>query len=233
MAEKKSRGEGRTRNWTCIVYPESAPEQWREVLDEEHIPWIESPLHDKDLNADNTPKKAHWHVLLMFEGVKEYEQVKAITDRLNAPTPQKCNGAKGLVRYMAHLDNPEKVQYDRSAIVAHGGADLDALFTPTNSQRYQYIKEMSEFIIDNNILEFKDIWVYAMQERYDDWFPLLSDSCTMPIKAFITSRRHCRPPEVIQRVFVKDSVTGEILSETVNGELRYIKPQSKESDTVE
>ena len=57
MASKKSNGEsygkGRTRSWTFIVYPDSAPENWRSILDEDHIQWIESPLHDKDLNADN------------------------------------------------------------------------------------------------------------------------------------------------------------------------------------
>ena len=91
-----------------MAYPESAPEGWRDVLDEQHIQWVESPLHDKDMNADGTPKKPHWHILLLFDGKKSYEQVKELTDKLHATIPQKCASAKGLVRYMAHLDNPEK-----------------------------------------------------------------------------------------------------------------------------
>ncbi|MDU7039740.1 MAG: Rep family protein, partial [Lactococcus lactis] len=63
MAKKK---DTRTRNWTFFVYPESAPSNWREILDSYHVPWIESPLHDKDVNSDGEIKKAHWHVLLMF-----------------------------------------------------------------------------------------------------------------------------------------------------------------------
>ena len=50
------------RDWTFIVYPESAPLDWRNILDETHIKWIESPLHDKDFNADGTLKKPHWHI---------------------------------------------------------------------------------------------------------------------------------------------------------------------------
>ncbi|WP_225354628.1 Rep family protein, partial [Ligilactobacillus murinus] len=56
--------DDRARTWTFIVYPESAPENWRDLLDEYHVPWVESPLHDKDINPDGTVKKAHWHVIL-------------------------------------------------------------------------------------------------------------------------------------------------------------------------
>ena len=40
------------RDWTFIVYPESAPSNWRDTLNKTHLRWIESPLHDKDVNAD-------------------------------------------------------------------------------------------------------------------------------------------------------------------------------------
>ena len=56
------------RDWTFIVYPESAPDNWRELLDDTHLRWIESPLHDKDVNEDGEIKKPHWHILLSFEG---------------------------------------------------------------------------------------------------------------------------------------------------------------------
>ena len=48
------------------------------------VPGFISPLHDSDINADGEPKKPHWHVILTFKGLKSYEQVKAITDQLNA-----------------------------------------------------------------------------------------------------------------------------------------------------
>ena len=54
MAGNKSSGnkEVRTRNWTIVVYPDSAPDNWRTILDDFHIEWIESPLHDNDINGD-------------------------------------------------------------------------------------------------------------------------------------------------------------------------------------
>lgn len=198
MGSKNSSGEsygkGRTRSWTFILYPESAPENWRDILDQEHIQWIESPLHDRDLNADGTPKKHHWHILLMFESVKDYEQVKQIIEPLNSTIPQKCNGARGLVRYMAHLDNPEKVQYNVSDIISHGGADASELLKPSSSERYKLIGEMIDFIREQDVIEFLDIVSYARDNRFDDWFPLLCDNSAYIVNQYIKSNRHkaCR-----------------------------------------
>lgn len=186
----KSKGAGRTRNWTVIVYPESLPNNWRDILDEEHIQWIESPLHDKDTNVDGEIKKEHYHLLFMFESVKSYEQVLEITKRLEGSIPQKCNGAKGLVRYMAHLDNPEKFQYSRSDIIGHGGADVAELLKPTSSDRYVLIREMIEYVRENEIVEIQDLIDYSIAHRMDDWFPLLCDNSAYVVGTYIKSIRH-------------------------------------------
>jgi len=191
MNNKKSRGSGRTRNWVFILYPESAPLNWRDVLDGEHIRWIESPLHDRDINeTDGEVKKSHYHVLLMFESVKDFSQVKDITDKVNAAVPIKCNGTRGMVRYFAHLDNLEKFQYDKNGIVGHGGADVAEFLKPTLGERYVFIWEMREYVRKNDILEFCDLFDYAAENRFEDWFPLLCDSCAYVMGQFIKSCRN-------------------------------------------
>ena len=79
---------GRSKVWTFVVYPESIDKNWKAILDEEHIQWIESPLHDKDVNADGTAKKAHIHVMVLFSSVKTYEQVADLTAQIGATIPQ-------------------------------------------------------------------------------------------------------------------------------------------------
>ena len=191
MKEHKSiSGKSRTRNWSFIVYPESAPGNWREIIDDEHIQWIESPLHDKDIDADGEIKKPHWHILVLFDGVKEFNQIKELTDRLNSPIPQKAASSCGLVRYMIHLDNPEKHQYSRSEIIAHGGADIGDLLKPTSASRYALIAEMEDYILENGITEFCDLTNYAKHNRFDDWYPLLCDNCAYIIGQIIKSYRH-------------------------------------------
>ena len=193
MAGNKSSGNksSRTINWDIIVYPESAPEIWRDLIDENHIEWIESPLHDRDVNPSTGElKKAHYHVALLFPGMKTYEQVVEMIKPLNCPIPQRTLSVKGTVRYMAHLDNPEKFQYDPAAIVPHGGVDLAELLRPTASERFVMIREMCEYVRDNQIIEFQDLMDYAMSERFDTWFPALCDSCAYIVGQFIKSQRH-------------------------------------------
>lgn len=192
MAGNNSSGnkDSRTRNWTFVLYEDSAPDNWRDILDDLHIEWIESPWHDKDVNADGSPKKKHKHIELLFGGVKSYEQVKEITDKLNSPIPQRCHNVKAMVRYMAHLDNPEKAQYSVSDIKAHGGVDLAELLRPSSSERYTLLREMIDYVRSAGVTEFQDLVDYASSEHFDDWFPLLCDNSSYFIGQYIKSQRH-------------------------------------------
>lgn len=196
----------RTRSWTFIIYPESAPADWRSVIDAEFIEWVESPLHDKDLNATGEAKKPHIHVLVMYPSVKTFEQIQELTGRVNAPVAQKCASAKALVRYMAHLDNPDKAQYSIAEIIAHGGADLQELLRPSSSERYALIGEMMNFVRDNNLVEMEDLIDYAQSQRFEDWYPLLCDSSAFVLREFLKSRRHRKPKQI-------DFFTGEKVGE--------------------
>ena len=99
------------RNWGFVVYPESAPSDWREQLQATGLQCAISPIHDKDLNPDGTPKKAHHHVIAVFNGPTSYGVVKALTDKLKQPIPQALESVRGNYRYFTHKDNPEKYQY--------------------------------------------------------------------------------------------------------------------------
>lgn len=199
----------RTRNWTFIVYPESAPEDWRDRINADFVEWIESPLHDKDTDATGAPKKPHWHVLVMYPSVKTFEQVQELTERVSAPIPQMCASAKGLVRYMTHLDNPDKAQYSVNDIVCHGGADLADLMKPSSSERYGLIREMAQYIKDNAIIEYNELFYYAMENRFEDWFPLLCDSATYALNALIKSNRY--GVEQLTKTIKVDGETGEVI----------------------
>lgn len=184
MAGKK---DERVRNWTFIVYPDSAPENWRQIIDDEHIPWVESPLHDQDKNPTEEEKKPHWHILLLFDGKKSYEQILDITTSVRGTIPKRVSSSRGLVRYMAHLDNPEKHQYSRSDIIGHGGADVLELLKPTSSYRYEYLEQMITYINVHNVTSFVQFVKFAMSEHRDDWFPLLCDNSAYFINMVIKS----------------------------------------------
>jgi len=185
---KKKDTRKRYLSWTCVIYPESVPENWQEILGDEMIPWACSPLHDRDVNANGEPKKPHYHLLLSFRSVKSYEQVKEITDKLNAPAPQECKDTRGLVRYFLHLDNPSKAQYKREDIVSGGGFDVENALQATATEEEEILDEMCEFIEVNWITEFCDFNSYVRHER-KEWRLILRKNCFY-ITQIIKSQRH-------------------------------------------
>ena len=183
MSEK--RRDERSRTWTIVVYPESAPKNWRELLDSTHVAWVESPLHDKDTNPDGTPKKPHWHIILMYGSKKAYSQVLEVAELLHAPIPQKVQNTKGTVRYLVHTDNPEKYQYNKSEIVCHGGAEVEQYFQLSSASRLQVLKEAIEFIRDSQMENLMDFLSYCIEEGEDEWFDVASNHNTLIISKAI------------------------------------------------
>lgn len=181
--------EKRSKNWTFIVYPDSAPENWQAKLDDEHLQWVESPLHDSDVNADGAPKKAHWHVMVLYSSVKTYAQAKETADLVHGTVPQIVKDRRAMVRYFIHQDNPEKAQYSASDLITHGGADvLNDL--QSASDRYTMIAEMMDFVDRTGVTELYELLQYARTCRRNDWFPLLCDSCAYIMTQYIKSRHY-------------------------------------------
>src|SRR5690625_3025055 len=95
-----------------------------------------------------------------------------------------------MVRYFAHIDNPVKFQDDKTKIIAHVGADIASYLSVTSADRYELIREMLSFVNEQKITEMKDLLDYAMDERFDDWFPLLCDNSAYIVDSYIKSNRH-------------------------------------------
>lgn len=197
--DEKRAGQ-RTRNWLAIFYPDDLPEDWKEQVDELQCRWIESPLHDKDLNPeDGTPKKPHCHTLFMFDSVKTQEQIETMLKGvlgesetgsiLGVAIPKPCSDRCGSVRYMAHLDHPNKYQYDVSEIVGHNGADPAEILRYSATETREMIVAMEEYIERNNITELAD---FSKAIRYDhpEWHTIVATKMTVYFNAFIRSFRH-------------------------------------------
>ena len=172
-----------------IVYPESAPEHWENVLEELHIEWCCSPLHNSDTLPTGEHKKDHWHVIVTFEGVKSYEQVKEISDALNAPIPKRCESLRGAVRYLAHLDSPDKAAYDKAEIRCFGGMEVDEYLRCSEQGRQNVVRDMCRWCMENHVKEFWELMQYAMDNEPDWWESLTANSAYLMDK-FIGSRRN-------------------------------------------
>lgn len=177
----------RTRNFATVVYPESAPENWLEILAEAKIPALVSPLHDRDVNPTGEVKKAHYHVLILFEGVKTSEQAKEVFDTIGGVGLEIVQSIRGYARYLCHLDNPDKYQYEQADVRQFGGADFVSIIGLA-TDRYKAIAEMIDYCHEFDIIEFSDLLEYARLERFE-WFRILCDNGAFVMREHIKSRR--------------------------------------------
>lgn len=175
----------RTRNYATIVYQESAPENWLKLLEEICIPAFVSPIHDKDVNAEGELKKPHYHVLLMFDGVKTQMQAQEVFALIGGVGAEPIQSVRSYARYLVHLDNPDKAQYAIEDVISMSGADYRILISLA-SDKYSAIGEMIEFCTKNNIESFSVLLLYAKNNR-EDWFRVLCDSATVTITQFLKS----------------------------------------------
>ena len=183
MSDTKS---NRTRNYACVVYPESAPDNWRSILDESKICAFISPLHDKDVNPDGENKKAHYHIIVMFDGPKTVEQARDLFATFGGVGCEVVKSLRSYARYLCHLDNPEKAKYKTDDVKCIGGADFFGVIGSAADKRLS-IKEMIEYIEENDITCFADLVLYS-KDDHPDWFDTLINSGSYFIKEYIKSR---------------------------------------------
>lgn len=173
--------DNRARNWTFLVYLDSAPSNWITILsDDLRIPFAISPLHDSDLNEDGSPKKPHYHVAVSFEGNKSQSQIQEIASSVNGTQVFQIQSMQGMIQYFIHKNNPEKHQYKKEDIRAFCGFEIDPYFAPTSAELERISNEIDEFIIDNDINEFDELirlarivskeWIYIIRNRNTQYY---------------------------------------------------------------
>lgn len=167
----------RTRTYATIIYTESAPENWQEILKDEHVPCHISPLHDKDINKDGTLKKPHYHVMLMFDSVKTRKQATEIFKKIGGVGAEAVNSPRAYARYLCHLDNPDKVQYSIKEVISYGGADYD-MHINTAKDTYTMIGEIMDFCVAKNIVCFADLLLLAREKQFN-WFKIICDNSAL------------------------------------------------------
>lgn len=195
--------KGKKRNWAFIVYPESAPENWIELLGKTGLQVAISPLHDRDINPDGTEKKTHWHVIVIYSGPTSYNVVRELTEKLNAPNPQALEAVRGYFRYLTHKDNPEKVQYDEKDIKTLNGFSILDFIELTRSEVLKVKKDLVIMIRELSIIEYSDLLEHLQDSGLETEFEVACNN-TMFLNTYISSRRH----KAVPAGKVSDSIAG-------------------------
>lgn len=193
MAGKSSKNV-KKRNWAFLLYPESAPEDWVEQLRQTGLQVAISPLHDKDFNPDGSVKKPHYHVILVYGSPTTYNNVLSLTNgKLGQTVPQALEQVRGYYRYLTHEDNPDKAQYSKADIITLNGFDIRDFVELTATEITKIVREIQQFIRDNDILEYSDLLDTLLDggESLADWYEV-AISRTLVLTGYLRSRREKR-----------------------------------------
>lgn len=162
-ASEKRRGQ-RARFWACVVYPDSAPQDWVERLNGAHIPTFISPLHDRDVTATGEPKKAHWHVLAMFDQpVPPATAAEYFALALVKSPPERVRSGVAYGRYLVHMDDHDKASYSPDDVRCLAGADWYELAVGDNID--DMLSAIEDWIDDHLCWSYRELCCYARRER--------------------------------------------------------------------
>lgn len=161
-------GINKARYWAFLLWIDSTPDlandfgAWRQKLIDQHIPCVVSPMHDQDYDTDGEkqiPKKAHRHIMVQYGNVTTKNFIwKLVTVEMGFSTQAVVPivSARGYYRYMIHLDNPEKAQYDATRYIYLSG------FDPTDMQ--------SDNDKDNEIIRISQIMKSVKSKSYKQFY---------------------------------------------------------------
>lgn len=161
------KNEKRSNKWAFLIYQESSPENYLEILENLRVPFVLSPWHDKDINSETGEiKKSHKHGALYFDSLKSYSQVsELISDKLNGPSHVEIVlSPKGMFNYFTHADNPDKTLYNVEDIESGCGFEIEKFLLEQNSDNF--MNEVIDIIEENNFTEFEDLVRYARKNNY-------------------------------------------------------------------
>lgn len=175
-----------------MIYPESLTDNFLEILNDSGGKGF-FILHDMDKLEDGTDKKAHYHVLVMFENARTLNSVSKLAIC--------CGAANGFVeplkntiayaRYLCHMDNPNKHKYEPCEVTSFGGADYEEFCETTadrEKKKLNIVCEIINFICENMIYSYAELFEYCCGYRQDWLKVLLNPSVGRSIMEYMKSK---------------------------------------------
>lgn len=161
----------RYRNFMILFYNENEKDNFDNVIFNIHF--LKYYAYIKHLPEDDE-KKEHYHAFIRLDSACTEE---ALAKRLELPLHliQHVKNVRGGVRYLTHIDYPDKIQYCLEDVTVSG------LFTRQFNKCFQDVKTEEEIIqdiynwIDNAIFDtyqekLKNLVIYVNYNVYDTIF---------------------------------------------------------------
>lgn len=200
--------------WWFILYPESAPENWFNILkDELLIPCAISPLHTPD--SDDGTLKEHYHVIIEWGNTTTFKTIQeTFQPVLNCTIPFPVPSLKGAYEYLTHKNHPEKQQFGIEQPLCLGGFEYDKHKFDDVKYRWDIFNDIIDFISENKICEYSSLITYYMHTDYEYLVYVKSNSIFF--KTYLQSRKYVSKSEIakINKLLGLDDVIDETTVDT-------------------
>lgn len=209
----------RTRNWSCIIYPDSLPDDYFDRILSTGLPVCLSPLHEDDTWLDDVYdhpsdgsepsiiyhkgelKKSHYHVIILYSGVKSIYQVAHDFSFFNISLAlfDPVKSVAGSVRYFTHVDYPDKAQYGIDEFIPFNGFDPLKYYNPDAVSEVSGLVGLLDFIDQNQITEYRELLILLRSNMSDnnplieEYFKLATNSRCNCVCNYLKSCRYINP----------------------------------------
>lgn len=136
-------------------------------------------VHDCDKNEDGTPKRPHLHVVVHL-GVSRRKYLQIISElsdwtmlSSDAFSAEPVNNLEGCLRYLIHLDNPEKFQYPSNVVQTNASETFSCAISTVEVYSASNLIALCE----NNNFDKIAILRSLGLERYQRYRSAITDIC--------------------------------------------------------
>jgi len=191
--EDKQVSREKARYWVGVLYPENMVEDWKDNIDNlVQVPYAYA-IHDKCKEKDGvTPRKEHVHLILCFSNTTTYAHALSVFKRLGdkaVNTVQSVVGIRHMYDYLIHdtedCRKKHKYEYAPSERITGNNFDIGSYEQLSTKDKLNMRKDLANMIIENDITNFADFYIYVLANYDDAYFDIMS-SYTSFFKAIIT-----------------------------------------------
>lgn len=187
--EKNRNPPSKSKYFCCVLWPDSSTYNVDKIiksLAQQHLTFAVSPIHNRDVEDDGSPKKEHYHILLAYSSATTLNNIREWCKVCGLPesdlhSVRVCASGVGYFRYLTHKDNPEKAQYNSKDIRIFNDYDeIFKKFANTVSDKLDNLVRIFQIVDELNAISFHNLIQYLMlNER--ELFKMLTSSSALAI----------------------------------------------------
>lgn len=163
----------KARTYRLLLYPDN-PKHNLAIIELCNSPYAVGILHDNDVYEQDDEetddsnvgekKKSHYHFVLKFSNPR-YKSGVANSLDIEERFVFDCDNFKGAVRYLTHIDYPDKYQYDKANLI--GGLKSSVLkYFDDEPEDFKIIQILNYIDDYNGYLKTRDLTLWCCQNGY-------------------------------------------------------------------